>query len=163
MPAGRRRPLELANRRGRDVEARVQRPPGGVERAREVGLVDLALGEVHGDQVVVHRQVPVPMVLQEGDQRTRVPRRDRDGRTIAVRESGRPRANEGATSLVEGVKVREVVRMLEAHGWYLARMRGSHRQFKHASKPGRVTVPGKPSDDLAPGTLNSILKQAGLK
>jgi predicted RNA binding protein YcfA (HicA-like mRNA interferase family) len=41
--------------------------------------------------------------------------------------------------------------------------RGSHRQFKHPSKPGRVTVPGKPNDDLAPGTLNSILKQAGLK
>ncbi len=41
--------------------------------------------------------------------------------------------------------------------------RGSHHQFKHASKPGRVTVPGKPGDDLAPGTLNSILKQAGLK
>jgi predicted RNA binding protein YcfA (HicA-like mRNA interferase family) len=41
--------------------------------------------------------------------------------------------------------------------------RGSHRQFKHSHKLGRVTVPGKPSDDLAPGTLNSILKQAGLK
>jgi hypothetical protein len=46
---------------------------------------------------------------------------------------------------------------------YLVASRGSHRQFKHASKPGRVTVPGKPSDDLAPGTLNSVLKQAGLK
>ena len=45
----------------------------------------------------------------------------------------------------------------------LGRPPGSHRQFKHATKPGRVTVPGKPSDDLAPGTLNSILKQAGLK
>jgi len=53
--------------------------------------------------------------------------------------------------------------MLQADGWYLAATRGSHRQFKHASKPGRVTVPGKPSDDLAPGTLNSIQKQAGLK
>jgi predicted RNA binding protein YcfA (HicA-like mRNA interferase family) len=41
--------------------------------------------------------------------------------------------------------------------------RGSHRQFKHPEKPGRVTVPGKPNDDLAPGTFNSILKQAGLK
>jgi len=41
--------------------------------------------------------------------------------------------------------------------------RGSNRQFKHLAKPGRVTVPGKPSDDLAPGTLNSILKQAGLR
>jgi predicted RNA binding protein YcfA (HicA-like mRNA interferase family) len=53
--------------------------------------------------------------------------------------------------------------MLLADGWYLAATRGSHRQFKHVSKPGRVTVPGKPSDDLAPGTLNSILKQAGMK
>jgi predicted RNA binding protein YcfA (HicA-like mRNA interferase family) len=42
-------------------------------------------------------------------------------------------------------------------------IRGSHCQFKHTVKPGRVTVAGKPSDDLAPGTLNSILKQAGLK
>lgn len=41
--------------------------------------------------------------------------------------------------------------------------RGSHRQFKHPTKPGRVTIAGKPSDNLAPGTLNSILKQAGLK
>jgi predicted RNA binding protein YcfA (HicA-like mRNA interferase family) len=48
-------------------------------------------------------------------------------------------------------------------GWYIAATRGSHRQFKHPVKNGRVTVPGKPSDDLAPGTLNSILKQAQLK
>ena len=53
--------------------------------------------------------------------------------------------------------------MLNDDGWYLVTTRGSHRQFKHLTKPGRVTVPGKPSDDLAPGTLNSILKQAGLK
>ena len=55
------------------------------------------------------------------------------------------------------------MRLLQADGWYLVATRGSHRQFKHASKAGRVTVPGKPSDDLAPGTLNSILKQACLK
>lgn len=62
------------------------------------------------------------------------------------------------------MKVGEALRMLQADGWYLVATRGSHRQFKHASKPGRVTVlPGKPSDDLAPGTLNSIQKQAGLK
>lgn len=48
-------------------------------------------------------------------------------------------------------------------GWMLVAQRGSHRQYKHPSKLGRVTVPGKPSDDLAPGTLNSILKQSGLK
>jgi predicted RNA binding protein YcfA (HicA-like mRNA interferase family) len=64
---------------------------------------------------------------------------------------------------MSAVKVREIIAMLEAGGWYLVAIRGSHRQFKHASKPGRVTVAGKPSDDLAPGTLNSVLKQAGLK
>jgi predicted RNA binding protein YcfA (HicA-like mRNA interferase family) len=53
--------------------------------------------------------------------------------------------------------------MLLDDGWNLVATRGSHRQFKHTTKPGRVTVPGKPSDDLAPGTLNSILKQAGLR
>ena len=60
-------------------------------------------------------------------------------------------------------KVREAMRMIEADGWRLVRIRGSHRQFKHPVKPGRVTVPGKPSDDLPPGTWNSILKQSRLK
>lgn len=61
------------------------------------------------------------------------------------------------------MKVSEVLRMLHEDGWLLVATRGSHRQFKHPQKSGRATVPGKPSDDLAPGTLNSILKQAGLK
>jgi predicted RNA binding protein YcfA (HicA-like mRNA interferase family) len=61
------------------------------------------------------------------------------------------------------MKVRDVVRLLEADGWYLVRTRGSHHQYKHATKPGLVTVPGTGGDDLALGTLNSILKQAGLK
>jgi predicted RNA binding protein YcfA (HicA-like mRNA interferase family) len=61
------------------------------------------------------------------------------------------------------MKVSEVLRILQSDGWTLVATRGSHRQFKHANKPGRVSVPGKPSDDLAPGTLNSILKQADLK
>ncbi|MGH8522650.1 MAG: type II toxin-antitoxin system HicA family toxin [Gammaproteobacteria bacterium] len=61
------------------------------------------------------------------------------------------------------MKVSEVLRMLQDDGWSLVATRGSHRQFKHPTKPGRVTVPGKPSDDLAPGTLTSILKQAGVK
>jgi predicted RNA binding protein YcfA (HicA-like mRNA interferase family) len=52
---------------------------------------------------------------------------------------------------------------LEKDGWYSARTRGSHRQFKHQSKSGTVTVSGKPSVDVPPGTMNSILKQAGLK
>jgi len=59
------------------------------------------------------------------------------------------------------MKVSEVLRKLLDDGWYLHATRGSHRQFKHSSKLGRVTVSGKPSDDLAPGTLNSIYKQAG--
>jgi len=61
------------------------------------------------------------------------------------------------------VKMREVIRLLEEDGWYLVTTRGSHRQYRHPFKPGRVTVAGKASDDLAPGTLNSILKQSGLK
>jgi predicted RNA binding protein YcfA (HicA-like mRNA interferase family) len=61
------------------------------------------------------------------------------------------------------LKVREAIRMLEADGWFLVAMRGSHRQYKHLTKSGRVTVAGHPADDLAPGTLNSILKQAALK
>jgi predicted RNA binding protein YcfA (HicA-like mRNA interferase family) len=61
------------------------------------------------------------------------------------------------------MKVREIIRLLEREGWVLVATRGSHRQYRHPLKPGRVTVAGKPSDDLAPGTLNSILKQARLK
>jgi predicted RNA binding protein YcfA (HicA-like mRNA interferase family) len=61
------------------------------------------------------------------------------------------------------MKVREVIQLIEDDGWYLARTKGSHRQYKHSIKTGLVTVLGKLSDDLAPGTLNSILKQAGLK
>lgn len=60
------------------------------------------------------------------------------------------------------MKVREVLKLIEADGWFLVATRGSHRQFKHPSKPGRVTVAGKPGDDVAPGTLNSVLKQARL-
>lgn len=60
------------------------------------------------------------------------------------------------------MKVREIIRIIQADGWYLVRTRGSHRQYKHEQKSGLVTVPGKPNDDLAPGTQNSILKQAQL-
>jgi len=59
--------------------------------------------------------------------------------------------------------VRDLIRLIEDDGWTLVRTRGSHRQYKHGVKAGLVTVPGQMSDDLAPGTLNSILKQAGLK
>jgi predicted RNA binding protein YcfA (HicA-like mRNA interferase family) len=59
--------------------------------------------------------------------------------------------------------VKEIIRRLEDDGWTLVATRGSHRQFKHNAKKGRVTVPGKLSADLQPGTLKSILRQAGLK
>ena len=61
------------------------------------------------------------------------------------------------------MKVAEVLRLIQQDGWFLVAQKGSHRQFKHPTKAGRVTVPGKPDDDLALGTRNSILKQAGLK
>ncbi|MBT8052833.1 MAG: addiction module toxin, HicA family [Xanthomonadales bacterium] len=61
------------------------------------------------------------------------------------------------------MKVRNIIKRLQHDGWKQASMKGSHRQFKHPVKIGRVTVSGKPSDDLAPGTLNSIYKQAGWK
>jgi len=60
-------------------------------------------------------------------------------------------------------KVKDIIRRIEADGWLLKSTRGSHRQFFHATKPGRVTVPGKLSKDLHPDTLKSILRQAGLK
>jgi predicted RNA binding protein YcfA (HicA-like mRNA interferase family) len=61
------------------------------------------------------------------------------------------------------MKVRDIIKLIEDDGWCLIWTRGSHRQYKHPHKLGLVTVPGKQGDDLAPGTLNSILKQAGLK
>ena len=61
------------------------------------------------------------------------------------------------------MKVREIIRVIEDDGWYLVRTRGSHRHFKHPSKPGLVTIAGNPGVDMPKGTLNSVLKQAGLK
>ena len=61
------------------------------------------------------------------------------------------------------MKVKEAIKMVEDEGWELVRTKGSHRQYRHPSKLGLVTIPGKMGDDLAPGTVNSILKQAGLK
>ncbi len=61
------------------------------------------------------------------------------------------------------MKVRDVLKILKEDGWYLVVTEGSHRQYKHTTKKGRVTVPGKPGDDLPIGTLNSVLRQAGLK
>jgi predicted RNA binding protein YcfA (HicA-like mRNA interferase family) len=59
-------------------------------------------------------------------------------------------------------KIRDVIRDLEADGWYLVRQTGSHRQYKHATKKGTVTVAGKPGDDLHPKTYASIRQQAGI-
>jgi predicted RNA binding protein YcfA (HicA-like mRNA interferase family) len=61
------------------------------------------------------------------------------------------------------MKVREVIKQIKKDGWYLIAEKGSHRQYKHPSKPGRVTIAGHPGHDLAPGTLNSIFKQAQLR
>lgn len=61
------------------------------------------------------------------------------------------------------VKVRDLVKLIENDGWYWVRTKGSHHQYKHSTKSGLVTVPGKPGDEMAVGTLNNILKQAGLK
>lgn len=65
--------------------------------------------------------------------------------------------------MVLWMKVREAIKMVEADGWCMVATRGSHRQYKHPSKPGRITIAGNPGDDLAVGTVNSIRKQAGLK
>jgi predicted RNA binding protein YcfA (HicA-like mRNA interferase family) len=61
------------------------------------------------------------------------------------------------------VKIREAIKTIENGGWFLVRTRGSHRQYHHPTKPGTVTVAGHPGQDLHPKTLNSILKQAGLR
>jgi len=61
------------------------------------------------------------------------------------------------------MKVKDLIQILKADGWYQARQRGSHRQFRHPVKSGTVTVAGKPNVDMPPGTLNNALKQAGLK
>lgn len=61
------------------------------------------------------------------------------------------------------MKIREVIKMIEKDGWYLVKVKGSHRQYKHSSKKGLVTISGHLNDDIGKGTLNSILKQAGLK
>ena len=61
------------------------------------------------------------------------------------------------------VKVNELLTLVQADGWKLVRQKGSYRQFHHPSKSGTVTVSGKPSVEVPPGTLNSVLKQAGLR
>ncbi|MGI8787205.1 MAG: type II toxin-antitoxin system HicA family toxin [Pyrinomonadaceae bacterium] len=61
------------------------------------------------------------------------------------------------------MKVKELIKLIEKDDWHLVRTKGSHRQFHHPTKSGTVTVAGKESVDIPIGTLNSVLKQAGLK
>ena len=61
------------------------------------------------------------------------------------------------------MKVKELIKLIESDGWFQVRMKGSHRQYKHSTKSGAVTISGKPNVDVPPGTLNSALKQADLK
>ena len=65
--------------------------------------------------------------------------------------------------IIPRVKVSEILRLLSDDGWVIVATRGSHRQFKHSQKPGLVTIAGHPNVDMPRGTLNSVLKQAGLK
>jgi len=60
------------------------------------------------------------------------------------------------------MKIKDLIKLLEKDGWFLVRIKGSHRQYKHNTKLGLTTVPGKLSDDIAIGTYKSILKQSGL-
>jgi predicted RNA binding protein YcfA (HicA-like mRNA interferase family) len=61
------------------------------------------------------------------------------------------------------MKIREIIKLIEKDGWFLSRTKGSHRQYKHLTKSGTVTIAGHPNDDVHPKTERSILKQAGLK
>ncbi|MCT4643869.1 MAG: type II toxin-antitoxin system HicA family toxin [Carboxylicivirga sp.] len=61
------------------------------------------------------------------------------------------------------MKYKKIIKILEDDGWFVSRQKGSHCQYKHPTKKGLVTISGKPSDEIKPGTENSILKQAGLK
>jgi predicted RNA binding protein YcfA (HicA-like mRNA interferase family) len=100
--------------------------------------------------------------------------REERARYMTVREREPIRAGAASLEVAEGgrlfplfsgsgIKIRDLLRVLDEDGWYLVMQRGSHRQYKHPSKKGLVTVAGNVSGDLAPGTLNSILKQARLK
>ena len=61
------------------------------------------------------------------------------------------------------MKIRDVIEIIEKDGWHKIYQKGSHRQYKHPEKKGRVTIAGHPADDLGPGTLDSVFKQAGIK
>jgi predicted RNA binding protein YcfA (HicA-like mRNA interferase family) len=89
--------------------------------------------------------------------------------SVAGKSPGPSKLNRGASwvwcrrGIPFYVKVRAAIKLIEREGWYHVRTRGSHRQYRHDARPGLVTIPGKLSDDLAPGTWKGIRKQAGLK
>jgi len=83
-----------------------------------------------------------------------------NGKNVGASEFRESRCSRGRWI---AVKIRELIAAIEADGWAQVRQRGSHREFRHAWKLGLVTIAGKPGDDLARRTLNSVLKQAGLK
>jgi predicted RNA binding protein YcfA (HicA-like mRNA interferase family) len=86
-----------------------------------------------------------------------------DGQKRAAPERHRVMRPEPGGDILWPVKVRDLISKIEADGWFEVRTKGSHRQFRHPTKPGTVTVAGKPGVEVPPGTLNSALKQAGLK
>ena len=75
----------------------------------------------------------------------------------------RVRATAEALGTISGMKFRELIRLLEDDGWQLVAQRGSHQQYEHPTKPGKVTVAGKPGADVPKGTAANILRQAGLR
>ena len=85
------------------------------------------------------------------------------GRAVLPRHPSPGGIWDGRAAYSGQMKVRDVIRLLLNDGWFRVATRGSHHQYKHPTKPGRVTVPGSGNDDLAPGTLASILKQADLR
>ncbi len=84
-------------------------------------------------------------------------------KTVAKRRFGVTYGHEYIQTERTVMKIRDVINLIEEDGWYLVTTKGSHRQYKHPTKPGRVTIAGHPNDDLAPGTLNSVFKQAQIQ
>ncbi|MGH3103482.1 MAG: type II toxin-antitoxin system HicA family toxin [Gaiellaceae bacterium] len=91
----------------------------------------------------------------------------RDPARLAASLSAQPcrhrRAPAAGHGTMTAVKFRELIRQLEADGWRLVAQRGSHQQYEHPTKPGKVTVAGKPNADVPKGTAANILRQAGLR
>ena len=137
-PAGRLGRDRPGSWRSRRLSAVTQRAPGVVGHPQEMSRHQKPPAEAGG--------------MTRGDQR----RRER-------KRTASPFRRFLGILICMAVSVRQLVRLLEDDGWVEVRQRGSHRQFRHPTKSGAVTVAGKESADVPPGTLNSVLKQAGLK